>query len=80
MRKVLVELHFDRRIPEIICETIDEVIVGLGPNLGYEEIRETLGDQLSEEEWLEIKVIWSSDDEANRFFRRLPSGAMLIHR
>ena len=80
MRKVLVELHLDWVRPEVVCGAVGEVTVKLGPNLGYEAIREALSDELSEDEWLEFQAIWSSDGAGDRVFRRLDSGALLMHR
>ena len=80
MRKIKLEMHLDMISPEVAFQDLETVVVKLGSNMAYEDVRKVIGGVLAEDEWVEFRSIWSEDELTSRRFEILESGALRIER
>lgn len=80
LREIQIELDFERHEPELDLGEKGLAKLCLGAGKALSEIREILGSALTDDEWLEVQILWSEDHFEGRIFRALPHGRVLISR
>ena len=80
MREIQIELDLERVEPELDLSNSGLAKLRLGAGKALSEIRRIFNDALTEEEWMEVQILWTEDHFEGRIFRPLPHGKVLITR
>ncbi len=80
MRKLEIELDFDREEPICDIGAGGRITLKIGPNLAVAEIRSRLDGALTVEEWQEVSALWGEDSCSGRTYRKTPQNTLIIAR